>query len=69
MLKIKPLNEFMSRYKVEVISKANFHYEGEGWSVLFEAVHDSYHSFLLLCYFIYYPILFAARLLERKVEV
>ena len=69
MLKIQPLNEFMSRYKVEVISKANFQYEGEDWSVLFEA------ATIPIIPFFYYVILsiilfsFAARLLERKVEV
>lgn len=69
MLKIKPLDEFISHYKVEVISKANLHYKGEGWSVLFEA------STIPIIPFFYYVILsiilflFAARLLGRKVEV
>ena len=69
MLKIKPLNEFISRYKVEVISKANLQYEGESWSVLFEAATIPITPLFYYTILSIILILLAARLLERKVEV
>ena len=69
MLKIQPLNEFISRYNVEVISMANLTYEGESWSVLFEAATIPIIPFFYYAILSIILILFAARLLDRKVEV